>query len=551
MQELLSHVITYAIGVWRFRWYMMAIAWVICIVGWVMVFRMPDQWDVQARVYVETQSMLRNVMQGLAVSNPVEERIRLMTQKMLSRPNLEKVARMTDMDLKVRDPREMEELVTALGSQISISGASRQNIFTISYQSHDPQLAKRVVQALLNIFVEDTLGANRKDTDIAQQFLETQIREYESRLVNAEDRLKEFKRKHVGMMPGQGGGYYQRMESSENALKQVQLELREAEIRRDEIQRQMEGYEPVVLLPEEPVIEEEPVLPADAPSPTPLIDQRLAALAQQLDGLLLRYTEKHPDVVAMKDQMESLEAQRKEKVKAHLQAQAKREQRVMPSAPGAEDFGFGGGPSDPVMMEMKVALAQAEAEVASLTVRSDEYKRRVNELGEMVDTLPQVEAELAKLNRNYDVNKRKYESLLERYETARISNEADQSADDVKFRIIDPPRVPLVPSGPNRPLFLVVVLVGGLGAGVAMALVLSVIRPIFDSRFSLTNATGLPVLGTVTMVWTPGQQWRRRVSMVTFVVSGFALVSVFGGVMVLEIVGLESLYKLPGVSRFL
>ncbi|MGB0713188.1 MAG: XrtA system polysaccharide chain length determinant, partial [Gammaproteobacteria bacterium] len=451
--------------------------------------------------------------------------------------------RMTDMDLKVKDPAEMEELLASLATRISISGAGKQNFYAISFQADDPNLAKRVVQAVLNIFVESTLGASRKDTDIAQQFLEQQIREYESRLISAEDKLKEFKRKHVGMMPGQGGGYFSRMERSQQDLQQVRLELREAEMRRDALEDQLDNESPVA-----PVFQRRyspGVIERDGPSPTDEVDKRIAALTQNMDELLTVYTDKHPDVVALSSQIKALEKKRLE-----ILGVTPPEEQSAPSGDGVTSERQG-MEQNPLYMEMKVALAAAEAEVASLTVRSGEFERRLAALQEMVDTVPQVEAELKRLNRDYDVNRKQYDALLAKLETARISQEAEQSSDNVKFRIVDPPRVPLSPTGPNRPVFFAVVLVLGLGAGFGVAFVMSLIRPTFDNRRIMEDVTELPVLGTVTMIWTPAQQWRKRFSLLAFIISGAALVVVFGGVLFLEVVGLETIKTLPGVSRFL
>jgi polysaccharide chain length determinant protein (PEP-CTERM system associated) len=189
--------------------------------------------------------------------------------------------------------------------------------------------------------------------------------------------------------------------------------------------------------------------------------------------------------------------------------------------------------------------------VASLRVRADEYQRRAEILKEMMDTVPQVEAELTRLNRDYGIHKAQYEALLERLEQARLSEEAGQSADNVKFKVIDPPRLPLTPIGPNRPLFMSIVLLAGIGAGIGIAFVLSFLRPVFDSRRSLREVTGLPVLGSVGMVWTAGQIWRRRMGLVAFVFAASGLAVAFSGVMVVELLGLNFFSDLSGFGTTL
>jgi len=202
MRELYELFLTYARGIWRYRWFMMLVAWLVSIVGWGVVYQLPDTYKAQARVNVDTHSMLQPMLRGLTISTNTAQQLRLITRTLLSRPNLEKLARMTDLDLLALTPSDMEELLDKLGREVRISSARGQDLYTISYSNSDPQQAKRVVQSLLTIFVESTLGGKREATDTAQAFVEQQIKEYEAKLEAADLRLAEFKRTHVGMMPG-------------------------------------------------------------------------------------------------------------------------------------------------------------------------------------------------------------------------------------------------------------------------------------------------------------------------------------------------------------
>ena len=559
MQDILAQVISYIVGIWRFRWAGLGVAWLVCMLGWVVVLKMPDQYQASAKVFVDTQSTLRPLLSGLAVDVNFNERLNFMTRSLLSRPSLEKVARMTDMDLQVKNAQEMEDLIDTLSKKVSVIASRGQPLYTIAYQDSDPQLAKRVVQSLLNIFVESTLGASRKDTDVAQQFLEKQIKEYEQRLISGEERLKEFKRKHVGMMPGQGGGYYQRMEALRSDLASARLEMRETEMKRDELQRQLEGEEPTFgfsgLTVAKPKKRNRRV-DADKVSELSPIDQRIQALLVRQDELLVSYTERHPDVMAIEAQIKALEQQKLEDLGVESPADT-----ASADEDGLDFFdegaGFGGMDvadnldANPVYQNTRMAMGEADAELASMTVRVNEYEARLKELQGMVDTLPQVEAELARLNRNYEVNKKQYDSLVARLESARISQEAEQSSDNVKFKIVEPPRVPLEPSGPNRPLFLVVVLIAGMVIGLGLSLAMALSRPIFDSQRIVESVTGVMVLGTVTMVWTPAQQWRRRMGFLAFLGTFTMLMVLFSGVMALEVLDVDLASKLSFLGELL
>ncbi|HEB55850.1 MAG TPA: chain length-determining protein [Gammaproteobacteria bacterium] len=507
MQEVLEQLLSYARGAWRFRWYVYLIAWPLCIGGWVMVYKLPDQYEASARVYVDTQSVLRPLLKGLAVQTDAAKEVAIMTRTLLSRPNLEKVARMTDMDLEATTPEQMEGLLDRLQQTIALKGRGRDNLYTITYVDKEPELAKQVVQSLLTIFVETSLGDARKDTDIAQRFLDEQIEAYETRLFDAEEALKEFKRRNVGMMPQEGQEYYQQMQGASAKLSAAQLELSEATRRRDELRRQLRG--------EEPTFGMMPQTPAQQMATNSALGTRIQNLQTRLDNLLLQYTDKHPDVIAIKRTIETLETQQAEEL-------AQAAELAPPSAVQSTLE------TNPVYQQLRISLGEAEASVAALQVRVDRFQEEVNQLKAMVNTIPQVEAELKRLNRDYNINKKNYETLLTRRESAKISREAGQSSENVKFRIIDPPRVPLEPAGPDRPLLVSVVLVGSLLIGVVFAFFLSQLKPSFDSVRTITRELGVPVFGSVARVWNGHARLKRRAEVLAFGTMGLMLLVLYG-----------------------
>ena len=519
MQEILDQVYGYVRGIWRRRWVMILIAWLVCVVGWVVVLKMPDQYSASARVHLDTQSMLRPLLRGLATQANISQQVQLLTRTLLSRPNLEKVARMTDLDLNAKTPAEMESLLDSLEGRISFGKTRQENLYTISFRDSDPELAKRVVQSLLTIFVESSLGSSRKDTDSAQRFLDEQVKEYEARLVEAENRLKEFKRKNVGIMPGEGGSYYGRLQTAMSQLKEAQLQQQEAVNRRDELEAQLEDAGDD--------LEDDLLSGAMRGTTSSPLDARIQNLQVKLDELLLKYTEKHPDVVAIQTTISGLRAEKQAEIEA------------MSDQAGESSFG-----ENPVIQQLKIALGEAEAMVASINVRVAEYNKRVKHLEEMVNTIPQVEAELKNLNRDYGIVKSSYETLLSRRESARMGQEADESGENVQFRVIDPPRVPLEPSGPNRTLFMSFVLLAGLGAGLGMAFLLSQLKATFDSRTTLRNLTEFPVLGTISMEWTQAQRVRMRVETMVFTTFTLGLLVAYGGVILLQDKGISLLARI-------
>ncbi len=513
MQEVLVQIYSYLRGIWKRRWPMLLMAWFICLVGWTFVLKMPDQYSSSAKVYVDTQSVLQPLLRGIAMQSNVTQQVQLMTKTLFSRPNLEKAARMTDLDLNVKDEQEMDDLLNSLLGRVKLGGGGRQNIYTISFDDEDPEMAKKVVQSFLTIFVESSLGSSRKDGDVAQKFIDEQIKDYELRLVEAEERLKEFKQKNVAMMPGSGGDYFNQLKSASTALAMNQDRLSEVTKRRDELKRQMLGEEPTFgLAPSANIFSGGLAHP---------LDGRIADMEKRRDELLLKYTEKHPDVVSLTDTMSRLKEQRQQEMD-----EVKAE---MPEAVSASPL-----QQNPVFQQLKISLGQAEAEMAALNERVKKAKNDVKRLDSLVDTIPAVEAEMKRLNRDYSIVKSNYEQLLSRRESAHMSQQAEATGDSVKFKVIEPPRVALQPTGPNRPLFLSVVMLAAMGAGIAMAFFISQLKQTFDTRVSLRDATQLPVLGSVAMEWTPVQRMKLRVETAVFIAIGCFLLLVYFVVLLMQ-----------------
>jgi len=474
MQEALSQILSYVWGVWRYRWLALIVAWLIALGGWAFVWQMPESYVATARVYVDTNSVLRPLLRGLAIAPNIDQRISMMSRTLLSRPNLEKLSRMTDLDLTATTETQKAALVERLRSSISLSGSrGNASLYEISVRDRDRDVARRVTQALITVFIESSLSEKRADSSGAQSFLDEQIAEYEERLIQAEGRLARFKQQNVEVLPGSGGDYYSRLEGARTNLATARLELEELENRRAELRRQLDGEEPVFLGGG-----------ASGGMESSPLDQRIQVLNVRRDELLARYTEQHPQVRQLSGLIEELQTKRQE------------EMAMMSPSSGSS---FGNLNASPVYQGMRAMLAETEARVAELEVRVSEYRRRVEELNGRVVQIPEIEAQLQQLNRDYQVVSRQHQELLQRRESARLGQDVESNASDVTFRVIDPPYVPLVPNEPNKLLLNIGVVVLALGAGVALALLLALLKPLIADARMLANSTGLPLLGTVTL----------------------------------------------------
>lgn len=505
MEELTTQLLIYLKGVWKYRWIAVSTAWSVAIAGWIIVYKLPDDYQASARIYVDTQNVLKPLMAGMTISPDLQQQVSIMSRTLISRPNVERVVRMVDLDIKVKEVKDQEKLVKELMGKIQLGTTGRDNLFTIHYNNQNPKLAKDVVQSLLTIFVEGGLGDKKQDSSSAIRFIDEQIQSYEEKLIAGENNLKAFKQKNIGVMPQQGTDYYSQLSQAEEDLNKTRLDLREAEQARDAIKRQITGDEPVLLVDQD-----------DSASSIVNVelDSRIDVLNKNLDTLRLNYTELHPDIISTKRLIAQLEERKKEEAKL-----------VKHSADPGKNY-------SPMLQQLNVALAEAEADVASMKARVEEYTSRYNRLRSLSNAVPQVEAELAQLNRDYQVNKANYEKLLERRESAKISGELGSATDLMSFRIIDPPTVPDIPAGPDRSKLYSLVFLGAIFAGIGMAFVISQVRPTFHSQVSLREITGRPILGSIPMIWTSKEKVKRRKRLYAFGLSLLSLLGIYGALMV-------------------
>jgi len=504
MAELQALLLTFLKAIGKYRWYAVAISWVVAVVGWAVVYRLPDDYQASARVYVDTQSILRPLLSGMTSVPNVEQQVQFMRRTLISRPNVETVMRMVDLDIKTKSVQEHEKLVDELTAQIKVTGTERDDIYTISYNNPNPKLGKQIVQSLLTIFVEGSFGGKKQESDKAVQFIEDQIKSYEEKLAAGENALKDFKIQNMGLLPRQGADYSSTLADMADKLNAARLELAEAEQARNAIKRQMGGEEPAPLTQATPQTDE---------GINPELDGRIQATEKNLDALRLQFTEEHPDIISNKRLLAQLQARKKEEAK----------KRVRSADPGIN--------YSPMMQQMNVALSVEEARVASLKARVDEYSSRLARLRSQSTAAPEVEAQLAQLNRDYQVNRENYTKLVERREAARLSGDLTSATDMLSFRVIDPPTASTAPIGPNRPRLMSMVFGAALMLGLGVALLMSQIRPTFVSQSALRSATGIPILGTISMNWTDQQKVRRRRRLYAFSAAVAVLFTAYGGVM--------------------
>jgi polysaccharide chain length determinant protein (PEP-CTERM system associated) len=477
----------------------------------------------------------------LTLDQNVDAQINYVRQSLLEGPQLARIAKEAGvLSPTVTDERARAKILAALSDRIILGvfsagaqGDERSTagkIYSFHYTDGDRERSLRVVESLLNTFVEETLGGKREGSQHAQQFLETQIKDYEQRLSAAEDRLAAFKKKNVGLMPSDQGGYFAQLQKEVDAAKQSESDLSVAMSRREELAKQLHSNSVISAAGGSGAIGRGASGGSDTLS-------RIQETQAKLDELLLKYTDRHPDVIATRATLAELKQRRATEL-ANLQRG------------DANAIASSGAGNNPVYQSMQLELNKVDVDIAALRRELAQHQGTVADLRQRLNSAPQVEAEYQQLNRDYDVNKAQYTALLESYQKARLGERAD-NAGSVRFEIVLPPTSPLVPVWPRRALLLGLIWLVALGAGGAIAYGLHTIKPILSSVRSVNHLTAFPVLGVVSVAFPTAQRkkivrhvWRISAASACLVVAlGVALALNWSGAR-LSIQAIQSLVNI-------
>jgi len=521
MRWIPSQAMPFVQALWRHRWLAVGTAWLVCTAGWIGVAFIPTKYESTARVYLNADPLLTPLLRGLAADTDPGRHLDFMQRTLLSRPNLEQLIRLTDLDTEIRTPAEKEALFKRLASDISVSPITL-NLLALSYRDGDPVLAKNMVQSLLTIFAEKMAGSSRAEMDSAQRFLDDEIASYRDQLRAAEKRRSDLAEKYPDIVrnrtpdapTGEDSG--NRLEQARGTVAQLKLELADATSKRDAIQKELAAVPTTLTVDHGRQV----IVTGGVLSP---MDQRLLDLRRNLDSLLLKYTEEHPDVKAARKEI------------AQLQAEAKSSGGGAGQADNAANKGqIANGAYD----QIKVKLVDSEAAVAAVQRRLSEAETQQAKIEAIAKSAPGVLVQAQEIDRDYSVLKRNYVELVARRESTQIANAADTKTEKIQFRIVDPPQVPIVPVAPNRPLLMTYVLALGIGAGPVAPLLVMQLDRSFATLGQLRNL-GIPILGSVSRLSIGAAQRRAALQLIGVTASALVLVAVYGTLLMLSI-GLHS-----------
>ena len=491
-------------SVWNRRWLALAVAWGLCLLGWLVVALIPNSYESQARISVEMQSILSDKV-GVDARERKKNMERVQ-ETLASTVNLEKVVRGTALNQSVATDRELSSKVEMLRKSIEIK-SEKDNLFEITAKSsasnfsdaENAVLARDIVQKMIDIFVEENLSGDRDETSQTIKFLDAQLAQREKALQEVEQKRVQFETENLGLLPGVGS-ISQRMEAARAELGQIDSQISQASGSLAALNGQLAGTPPSIATPG--------IGSGGARA-------QLAQMEANLAGARARgWTDSHPDIISMKNEI------------AALRVQA-----------GKEPAGGGGYRTpNPAYSSLQSMRAERQASLAALQARKNALQGDMAQLASKQTLEPGVAAEMSRINRDHEVLKSQYDKLLTDREQIKLRGQVESETDSLKFRVIDPPSSPRSPAAPNRPLLLAMVLIAGIGGGVGTAFAMGHVQTSYPTAARLEKASGLPVIGSVSQILTNAQREIQKKKMRIFFGTSGALFGVFGMLMIVEFI---------------
>ncbi|AOY87501.1 chain length-determining protein [Marinobacter salinus] len=421
----------------------------------------PKSYTSEAVLYADQSNILQPLLRGQAEVTQLD-RINEAREMIQSRSFLEQVAVDTGLLLGNETDVERNNAIKRLRTELSLRVSNR-NFLELNYTSGDPNQSFQVLSAALNRFVERTVRKKRSESQGAFEFIDSQVKSYQRQLEEAEQRLKEFK---ASNQDGTEGSVQARIENLRREIENLKLEIQQTESE--------------VKLTRAQLNEEEPVRRIVVDAGKSSAERRLAALRQELDSLLLKYHERHPDVVSVKDQIADLERQ------------------VSGQSDSDRDGAVTEVMENPVYENLKIQLADSTTQLAVQKNRLASLERLLEEAFQRSQRVAENQAQLSELTRDYDVTRGVYEDMLQRREKARLSMTLDVQGEGVSYKIQEPASYPTHWDG----LQLYQVGLAGPFLGSATVLGLLALLVMFDQRVRSPRALQLALPETIPVLTT-------------------------------------------------
>lgn len=488
---------------WRRKWWILIPFIVISGAGIAVVHKLPKLYRSSTLIMLVPQRVPPEYVRP-TVTTTVEERLQSIATQVLSRTNLQMIIDEFNLYPDLSKSRTKEEVIEFMRTNIEIEmkrgqkgGTRRENVdaFELSFSHRDPRTAMLVANRLASFFIEQNLKLREQQAESTASFLADQLKKVEAELATREKEIADFKIRHMGVLPEQTSANLSMLQQLQMQYQRLNDSIRSAEDRKvlymnqlAELKKASEGLGP-----------EESAQPQEPPN---TVEQLEASLAQ----LRAKYTDRHPDVLALKRRLE--EAKGAVQIQGEAPQGDARAKAQRPKQGGSTRVS---GQLETMILNVQAQLAATESEIRQLRAEEAKLKSRIKEYEERIETAPRVEQMMIDLTRGYENTKKVYESLLAKKLEAEQAKAMEQRQQGEQFRILDPAQLPTKPWKPDVRKLTILCLVLGLGAGLGLGLLMEYRDRTFKDPEDLEAFTGLKVLAVLPRMEVAPEAKARRV----------------------------------------
>ena len=485
---------------------------VITIATYLAIY-LPDVYRSSTLILVTPQRLPSNYVAS-TVTSTIEQRMQAIAQQVLGRTMLERVIQEFNLFSSTESQRSIDERVAMLRARITLA-INRQDTFTLSFDAGSPEIARQVTARLAALFIEENLKVREQQASGTTTFINTEAERLRTELEEQEARVNKYRAQYWHELP-------ENRDASFKALDQLQRELESSMNRLASLQDRKAALEKQMA--ETDILERElSMLGGLGGGQNTSASTGTVRRNRELDALLKKYSEKHPDVIRLKREVEAAGA----------------EAPVKETKTAAPDLSLTTGMSLKTMLASQVD--DLKAEMAALQTKNKSMRTQVSVLQARVDSTPLRSIELSKITRDYDITLRKYQDLLAKGLDSELSENMEKKQKGEQFQIVDRANIPQHPVAPNRQRILLVGLLLGIGGGIGLAFLLDIMDKSFKSNEDLVGYSNIPLLAVLPTVVTRASVLEHRQARAMVIVASFGALVV--GLVLVRYLGALLLFR--------
>jgi succinoglycan biosynthesis transport protein ExoP len=541
-------------GILRRRWKGAVLILIpVFVIAVIVAMALPPKYMSETTILVEEQQIPREYVRT-TVTSYVEERLQVITQRVMSRTKLMEIIKELNLYVEMRERATTEEVIEKMREDIKLttisadmtdkrSGRSSSGTiaFVLSYEGLNPALVQRVTNVLASLYLEENVKSRSERASNTTEFLQAEADKISKQIDEYESKIAEFKKNHIEELSSDAS--QSALDRLQRDIEQMTLQIRNLEERKLYLISQLSGLE-----------ESERVVSGGGGRSA----ARLEQLRMQLASLLANRSEKHPDVIRLRNEIAQLEGRRPSGQRSSLQSELnklnselnqlkgkysdkhpdviKKRQEIdkvskkLAVAP-AESYSSSSPvvvseKPNPAYLALKMQVDALDLEINGLKRAQEETREKIEVYQKRLERAPIIEKEYSALVRDYGTERHRYNEIMAKLMEAKVAQEMEESHQGERFTIIEPAQRPQKPHKPNRPAIIIIGLVIAMGAGFGYAAGREALDRTIKSPDDLGRITGAPLLTVVPFLETELEKRRRKKRTIAFAAAGFATVIV-------------------------